>query len=58
MVCSALVAFLAVSVLGQPPGIALALVIIVAAVILAAETYGVLRLLGRALAKAEPMQTT
>jgi ABC-2 type transport system permease protein len=54
----ALVAFLAVGVLGQPPAIALALVIIVAAVILAAETYGVLRLLGRALAKAEPFQTT
>jgi hypothetical protein len=39
----------------EAPGIAsLALAIIVAASILAAETYGALRLLGRAFAKAEP----
>jgi hypothetical protein len=50
------VAFLAVSALGQPPAVGVALVVIFAAVILGAETYLILRLLGRALAKAEPLQ--
>jgi hypothetical protein len=47
-----------VSALHQRRPIAIALVVIVASVVLAAETYGVMRFLGRALRKAEPLQAT
>ena len=44
----------AIETMDAPGTTSLALAIIVAASILAAETYGALRLLGRAFAKAEP----
>jgi ABC-2 type transport system permease protein len=57
LVIPLLIGWAAVSVLHQPRGSAIALIIIFAAVVLGAETYGAIRLLGRALAKAEPAQT-
>ena len=46
-----------VSVTGQSRAIHLAVMIITAAVVLGIETYGAMRLLGRALSRAEPLQT-
>lgn len=51
------VSWAAVALLHEPRPAAMALVIIVAAFVLAAETYGAIRFLGRALARAEPAQT-
>jgi hypothetical protein len=54
LVIPALIAASATAVLKQPRAISLALVVIVAAAVLAVETYGTMRYLGRALERAEP----
>jgi hypothetical protein len=54
LIIPVLVAVTAIETMDAPGTTSLALAIIVAASILAAETYGALRLLGRAFAKAEP----
>lgn len=54
LVIPAVVAFGTASLAGQPRAVTLALIVIIASAILALETYGALRLLGRAFAKAEP----
>ena len=51
------VGWIVVAWLGQSQPVSLALVIIAAACILGAETYGAIQLLGRALSKAEPQST-
>lgn len=45
-----------VHLLGEPPAASLALIVILAAIVLAAETYAAMRVLGRALARAEPIE--
>jgi hypothetical protein len=50
-------AWLIVALIPETRAIRLMLMIIVAAVVLGIETYGAMRLLGRALSRAEPMQT-
>jgi hypothetical protein len=54
LIVPGVVAFVAVAAMDVPGVLSLALSIAVAAAILGAETYGTLRLLGRAFAKAEP----
>jgi hypothetical protein len=50
-------AWLTVALIPETRAIRLMLMIIVAAVVLGIETYGAMRLLGRALSRAEPSQT-
>jgi hypothetical protein len=57
LIIPALVGITAVSAMDTPGVSSFALAIIVAAAILGAETYGAMRLLGRAFAKAEPGST-
>jgi hypothetical protein len=57
LIVPALIAWTAASVMREPRALAVAAVIIVSAVVLAAETYAVIRFLGKALARAEPLQT-
>jgi hypothetical protein len=57
LVIPMLIAWGTVGALHQTRPLAIALVVIVASAILAAETYGAMRFLGRALARAEPLQT-
>ncbi|MEP6492382.1 MAG: putative ABC exporter domain-containing protein [bacterium] len=51
------IGWIVVAWLRQSQPVSLALVVIAAAIILGAETYGVIRVIGRALARAEPSQT-
>lgn len=55
LIVPAIVAVGTVALLGPPRAITLALLVIVASGVLAAETYFALRLLGRAFARAEPL---
>jgi hypothetical protein len=57
LVVPAAVAYFGIAWLDAPHPFSVAVVIVLAAMILAAETYGAMRLLGRALAKAEPLAT-
>ena len=57
LVIPLLVAWTAVTALHQTRPVAIALVVVIASIILALETYGAMRFLGRALARAEPLQT-
>ncbi|MDB4874679.1 MAG: hypothetical protein JWM41_1125 [Gemmatimonadetes bacterium] len=57
LVIPLMVAWGIVAALHEPRGVAWALVIILASIILAAETYAAMRFLGGALARAEPGQT-
>jgi hypothetical protein len=50
-------AWVTVYLLGEPPAASLALIIVLAAIVLGGETYVAMRLLGGALARAEPLQT-
>jgi hypothetical protein len=52
-----IVAWWAVMRLHQTRPIAIALVAIISSFVLSLETYGAMRVLGRGLARAEPMQT-
>jgi hypothetical protein len=57
LIVPALIAWTALSVMRDPHGAAIAAVVVVGAGVLAAETYGAIRFLGNALARAEPAQT-
>jgi ABC-2 type transport system permease protein len=57
LIVPALIGVAAVAFLDAPQASTIALLIILAALVLAAETYGAMRLLGRALARAEPPST-
>ena len=50
-------AWLTVTLVSQTPAIRLAIIIVTASIILCVETYGAMRLVGRALSRAEPSQT-
>lgn len=58
LIVPAAIAFATVTLLGQPRAMTLSVLIIVASLVLAAETYFALRLLGRAFARAEPLSGT
>jgi hypothetical protein len=58
LIIPVLVAGGTIRLLGSPRPITLTLLIVVASLVLAAETYLALRLLGRAFAKAEPLAAT
>jgi len=57
LVVPVVVAFGAVRALHLTRPIAISLIVIVSSLILALETYGAMRFLGRGLARAEPMQS-
>jgi hypothetical protein len=52
-----IVAWTSVLLLNASRGLSLAFVLIVASIVLAIETYGAMRFLGRALNRVEPLQT-
>jgi hypothetical protein len=57
MVLPTVVAWGAVTTLHQSRAVSIALTVIIASTVLALETYGAMRFIGRSLAKAEPLQT-
>jgi hypothetical protein len=57
MVLPAVVAWAAVTAMGQSRAVSIALAVIIASTVLGLETYGAMRFIGRSLAKAEPLQT-
>ena len=57
MVLPAVVAWGAVTAMHQSRAVSISLTVIIASTVLAIETYGAMRFIGRALSKAEPLQT-
>jgi hypothetical protein len=51
------VAWAAVTAMHQSRAVSISLTVIIASIVLALETYGAMRFIGRSLAKAEPLQT-
>jgi hypothetical protein len=57
MVLPTVVAWAAVTAMHQSRAVSISLTVIIASIVLALETYGAMRFIGRSLAKAEPLQT-
>src|SRR4029079_2287551 len=57
MVLPAVIAWGAVTAMHQSRAVSISLTVIIASSVLALETYGAMRFIGRALSKAEPLQT-
>ncbi len=56
LIVPAAIGFVAVKVMAEPRAMTVAVLVIVVSMVLAVETYGAMKVLGRVLAKAEPIQ--